>query len=85
MKIREIKKWNFSRVRDCCIINDFYTRGNNSEYEKMLDFVSTHKPTLTNIYKVAKDICEHSYEQTIENIMFCLSADAINTFYEIEE
>ncbi len=85
MKINEIKKWSISSVMNCCISNDFYTCGCNAEYEKMLNYVSTHKPTLTNIYKVAKDICEHSKEQTIENVMFCLNAGAINTFYEINE
>ena len=85
MKINEIKKWSISSVRGCCVTNEFYTCGCTTEYEKMLNFVSTHKPTLTNIYKVSKDICEHSECQTIENIMFCLNADAIYTFYEIND
>ena len=42
-------------------------------------------PTTENIYNIAKDICAHSVGQNVENVMFCLAADAIHTFYDVEK
>ena len=59
-QIEETKSWHPERVQQCCIENDWYTRGTNAEYEKMLDFVRDSKPTISNIFTVAKDIYSHS-------------------------
>lgn len=84
MKIKENRVWNMYDVRTACIKNDLYTRGDNQDYEAMLNFVATHKPTTDNIYKVACDIYEHSTDQTVSNIMFILANDCMNICYEIK-
>ena len=77
-------RWTEADVRECCIKNDFYTAGDCKAYSEMLAFVDKNEFTLENLYKVAKDIEEHSEEQTIENIMFCLRKDAVDTFYTVK-
>ena len=91
-QIEETKSWHPERVQQCCIENDWYTRGTNAEYEKMLDFVRDSKPTISNIFTVAKDIYSHSdfdsrydaEDEVIEAIMFHLNCDAIVTSYFIQ-
>lgn len=93
MKIATIRTWNASGVRNVCIDNEFYTCGSNESYIKLLDYVDSHKPTTTNIFKVAADIVKHSslesYGQTenenIQSVMFALENGAVSTFYRICE
>lgn len=85
VKITETKSWSFESVRRCCIKNDFYTSGSNESYAAMLREVETLEPTTENIYKIAKNIYHHTAGQNIENVMFCLAADAIHTFYDVEK
>ena len=85
-EIEEKKVWHAADVRHLCIKHNFYTRGDNKAYSAMLDMVEESEPTTANIYKVAKDIKEHSdtnYE--IENIMFELKKWCVTTFYTIIE
>ena len=84
MKIKEARIWTADAVRHVCIKYDLYTRGTCKEYDKILDFVSEKRaPTDNAIYKVAKDIAEHSADQTVENVMFLLSNFAVRRTYEI--
>ena len=82
-EIKEEVQWSPETVRLCCMQNMLYTCGDCRAYDKMLDMVASMEPTLSNIYKVAKDINEHSNQNTIENIMYCLNKYAIRRFYEI--
>ena len=90
-KITETKTWRASNVRSMCIKNDYYTAGDNEAYAKMLNFVDTHEPTKTNIYKVAVDIVKHSFlesygqseKENIESIMYEIANNAVHTCYEI--
>lgn len=82
-EITEETRWSSADVRECCIRNDFYTAGDIKAYEEMLGFVEKNDFSTKNLYKVAKDIEEHSEDQTIENVMFCLRKDAVNTFYTV--
>lgn len=87
MKTPEIKitrKWSLMSVRAACIKNDLYTCGDCEEYDHMLNWVERLYPNTENIYFIAKDIVEHSEDQTISNVMFILEKDAINTFFEID-
>lgn len=96
MKIETYDSWSGRDIRSLCIKKDWYGYGTNEDYEKMLNFVTTHKPTTMNIYKVAKDIFEHcdkgymmrSYNmdenEVIESIMFEIN-DCIFRFYTIIE
>lgn len=89
---RKRKTWHPKRVRQCCIDNQWYTRGTNKDYEEMLDYVRDTKPTIENIFTVAKDIYDHSdfdsrfdtEDEVVEAIMFTLNREAIVTSYFIE-
>ena len=64
---------NFDSVRAVCIEKEWYTRGTNTDYEKLYDFIESinnearvnwRKPRKTwskrNVLKVAEDIVNHS-------------------------
>ena len=79
------RKWSFSDVIDVCVKNELYTRGDCRAYDRMLEMVEESDPDLESIYRVAKDIVEHSEDQTISNVMFLLEKDAVRTFFEVQE
>lgn len=85
MEIREYKIWKSDAVRQVCIENNLYNKGNNEDYEDMLNLVKKLSPSTDNILFVAEDILENSEEQSLANIMFLLVNKAIITTYEIEE
>lgn len=82
-EIIETKQMDAESVRKCCIKNNLYTMGTCREYDEMLNKVSAEQYSLRALYETAKDICEHSEEQTIENVMYLLNRDAVITTYEI--
>jgi len=83
-KITENKHWSPASVRNACIDNDLYTRGDNEDYEHMLDWVSRLYPNVENLYFIAEDIVKHSANQTVTNVMFILANDAVFTTFEID-
>ena len=85
-QIETFRHWTPDDVRAACIRNDLYTRGTNQEYMRMLSFVGVAAggPTKNNMYLVAKDICEHSDDQTISNVMFILERETVITTFEID-
>lgn len=92
MKIKETRLWDSYRVRNMCIKHDYYTRGDNEAYRKMLEFVDANSPNKTNIYKVAKDIVSHSDmdsyigedAELIQGVMYDLANDVVKTHFEIQ-
>lgn len=72
-------------VMSCCIKHNFYTAGTCAEYSKMLEVVRENSYSIGLLYRIAKDIAEHSTDQTVENVMCHLSNDAICRCYEIIE
>ena len=55
--------WTASKVRTVCVHNDFYTCGDNDEYDKMLTYVSNHEsPDEDDLLVIASDILRHSDE-----------------------
>lgn len=84
-EIKEIRKWNAASVRNACIKHNLYTCGTNDSYNRILEKVNAYEPTKESIYVIASDIYLHSEENTIENIMFILSSEAVKRFYTIEE
>lgn len=84
--LRQIRGWFTYNVQQCCISNNLYTKGTGDDYDKMLAFVQENSPAIENVYRVAKDIFEHSDQSeagTITNVMFLLEDEAIHTTYEI--
>ena len=84
-KIDTIRLWSPSRVREACVANMLYTRGDNEDYSILLEWVGTVSPTLGNLYLAAEDICEHSDGQSIENVMYILEKEAVVTVFDIED
>ena len=80
-------------VRNMCIKHEYYTAGDCEAYEKILNFVESHKPTTNNIYKVATDIFKHSdinldhygvdEDEMIQAIMFDIHKECVSVHYEI--
>lgn len=71
-----------------CDNEDYYEHGTLCDYEKMMNYVSKHQnPTDKDIYEVAKDIKEHSFdkEEPVTNIMFKLANNVVRYLYEVEE
>ena len=77
------RTWYPALVREACIRNNLYTRGDNEEYITMLGLVERTAPTTKAMYLVAKDIQAHSKDQTISNVMFILESEAVLTTFEI--
>ena len=78
------RMWDRDTVRQACIANHLYTEGDNEAYSKMLDMAGRTEPTTKAMYLVAKDIQEHSDDQTITNVMFILEREAVITTFEID-
>lgn len=57
MKIKHISKDNIYKI---CNFYNFYTCGTREDYDNMFQFVSSHNPSLLTVYRIAKDIYEHS-------------------------
>lgn len=52
---------DWSRVRDLCVRQGWYTKGNESEYEHMLlEMIPDELTDIDTIIEVAKDIYDHS-------------------------
>lgn len=73
-------------VRQCCIKNNLYTRGDVAEYNNMLNMASKEEYSLGLLYRIADDIAEHSEDlPDTEYIMYLLRRDAVKTFYTIKK
>lgn len=79
-------------VRQFCIENNLYTRGDCEDYAKMLEMVSEADDcTPQLIIAIAKDIAEHSDKQdskinlSLENIAGYLCEDVMYTSFEIDD
>lgn len=86
MKTPEItvnRHWSVMSVREACIRNDLYTRGSSEDYEHMFDWVRRLYPNTENLYFIAKNIYEHSANQTLTNVMCIIENEAIVTTFEI--
>lgn len=91
MRIKVTNAWDSCRVRNLCIKNNYYTRGDCDAYGKMLEFVDANKPTPNNIYKVADDIVRHSEmekynceeKELIQAVMYDLANTVVKSHFEI--
>lgn len=84
-EIMEEKVINANSVRNCCIKHNLYTMGTCRDYDFMLNFIDVQGYSLKNLFKIAEDICKHSEDQTVENVMFLLGKDAVTTFFHINK
>ena len=76
---------NSEDVRQFCIANNLYTRGDNEDYARMLWNAENNNCTPQNIINIAKDIAEHSDEQdakidlSLGNIAYYLCGNVMFT------
>lgn len=79
-------------VRQFCIVNNLYTRGDNADYASLLNSCDTlHNCTPRRIINIAKDIAEHSdasdskIDLSLSNIVFYLCEDVMHTSLELDD
>lgn len=86
LMIKSKPTWNSSDIRNMCVENGWYTKGDIASYSEMLDVVDRHEPDIGVIFAVAKDIYDHSdpAEADLQNICFVIANDVVITRIEIE-
>lgn len=64
-RYKEIRTLTAYNLRALCIRQNWYTRGDNAEYEHLLYDLADSKPHLTtqDIIEIAEDIAAHSHLQ----------------------
>ena len=64
-RYKEIRTLTAYNLRALCIRQNWYTRGDNAEYEHLLYDLADSKPNLTtqDIIEIAEDIAAHSHLQ----------------------
>ena len=96
MKVKEIKRIDTDKLRHICINNNWYTRGSNADYSNMFKMCEKDNITTNQLYKIAKDIYEHtdvesaingcdasySDDENILNMMIYVN-NASYAFYEL--
>ena len=83
---KEIRKISASSLRSLCIHQNWYTAGDNDEYNHLLHDLAGNKENLstTDIIEIAADIMDHSdmgVDYTIESVAFEVASIA-NVFFE---
>lgn len=86
MKFKAVRVFKEDSIRTMCIRHNFYTCGNNAEYDSLLAKESL-KPTTKVIAEIASDILEHSEadDYTMECMMYFIEKECVETFYEAQE
>ena len=96
MKVKEIKRIDTDKLRHICINNNWYTCGSNADYMNMFKMCEKDNISTNQLYKITKDIYEHtdvesaingcsteySDEENILNMMIYVN-DASYVFYEM--
>ena len=82
---KEVRKISAQALRQLCVDNNWYTAGDNDEYEHLLLDLAANKENLNtaDIIEIAADIMEHSNlsdDCTIENIAFEVARIATTHF-----
>ena len=82
---------NTEGVKNFCIYNKLYTKGDDMDYKELLNSVNEiHNCTPQDIINIAKDIAEHSDEQdakidlSLENIAYYLCGNVMFTSLSID-
>ena len=82
---------NSEGVRNFCIHNKLYTRGDNMDYKELLNSIDEiHNCTPQDIINIAKDIAEHSDAQdakidlSLGNIAYYLCGNVMFTSLSID-
>lgn len=92
MNITENSIFDVDYIRKMCIDRNLYTRGNNEDYSRMLNFAANTDVTMENLFAIADDIAKHSdlnvygctYRESVENFIYVLANDCVVRGFEIE-
>ena len=85
-KIREIRRISLHDLRNLCIEKDWYTKGDNEDYNRLLINLADDKENITtdDIVEIAQDIMAHSEtDQELTSICFDVARIAITFFEEV--
>lgn len=92
MKIKETRRIFAEDLRNLCIRNNWYTRGNSAEYNHLLLDLAENKLNITteDIVAIAEDIREHSADEEMEDmeletICFEVARIAVTFFNDVEK
>lgn len=85
---KEIRKIHAADLRQLCIENDWYTAGDNDEYDHLLIDLASAKENLNtaDIIEIAEDIMAHSHmhpDYTVESVAFAVARIADVFFEEV--
>lgn len=85
---REVRKIRKDDLRNLCIANRWYTRGDNAAYNHLLNDLAGDKENITtdDIVEIARDILEHSdTNEELTSICFEVARIAVTFFEEAQE
>lgn len=60
MRVKEIRRFNTVKVNRMCVDNSWYTKGSVEDYDRMMSMCRKDHITTSQLYKIAKDIYEHT-------------------------
>lgn len=90
MMMKETRWMNKLDLRSLCIEHNWFTHGNNNQYNKFLNMVGDHTKHLTTntLLKMALTIQQYSDPETYEilelgGIMFCLNEICHTSFTDV--
>lgn len=82
LKINERRVIYYDDLRQLCISNNWYTKGDCNSYSKMLSKAGKSNITTNDIVEIAKDIYSHSNLQDMDFTSLCfMIADISYTFF----
>lgn len=92
MRITEDSCFDTRDIRQMCIRRNLYTRGNNGDYSRMLNFARNAEVTPENLFAIADDIARHSdldaygcgYRESVENFIYVLANDCVYWNFVVE-
>ena len=86
MKVRETSRMCSDDLYRLCVDNEWYTRGTNQEYTRMLEFARyLTNITAEDIVSIAADIKHHSdTERSIESICHSVAQRCFSIFEIID-
>lgn len=68
--MKQITEIDCDKLRQFCIHNNFYTRGDCEAYSKMFDIAKTYNGDIDILQNIADDIIAHSSGESITNFTY---------------
>lgn len=86
--IKEFRKISKGAIRELCIKREWFTCGDNEDYEKLMKYGEKKNITTKDLEEMANIIIEYSDEDSldyysVEDVMFDLACECVSTFATI--